>query len=74
MENRPFSKLALLEKISHFCADFSQNFESICIHMVEKFDNKGAKKKLILASKWSFERSLMGSIAKVKLYSSLHRD
>lgn len=34
----------MIDKISHFCADFSQNFESVCEHTVEKFCEKDAKK------------------------------
>ena len=42
--NRPLSKLALIDKISHFCADFSQNFENVFVNTVEKFCEKDAKK------------------------------
>lgn len=35
--NRLLFKLALIGKMSYFRADFSQYFESICKHMVEKF-------------------------------------
>ena len=41
---RLLSKLALIAKISYFCADLSENFESMCGHMVEKFYGKDAKK------------------------------
>jgi len=34
----------LTEKIDAFWADLLANFESICEDMVEKFDNKDAKK------------------------------
>ncbi len=42
--NRLFSKLALVDKFHDFCADVLQNFESICIHLVEKFCSKDTKK------------------------------
>jgi len=41
---RLLSKLALVDKIWDFCADLLQNFESMCIHLVEKFCSKDAKK------------------------------
>ncbi len=41
---RSLSKFALFDKISIFCADLCQNFESMCDHIVEKFWHKDAKK------------------------------
>lgn len=43
-KNRLFSNFALRGKISIFCADLLVNFESICEHMVKKFNDKDAKK------------------------------
>ena len=37
---------------------FWQNFESVCVHTVDKFCQKDVK-KAILANEWGFERSLM---------------
>ena len=42
--NRLLLKVALVDKISNFCADLLQNFESICRHMVKKFSDKAAEK------------------------------
>lgn len=41
--NRLFSKLALFAKITNFCANLAQNFESMLWHIVDKLFNKGAK-------------------------------
>jgi len=48
----------LTEKIDPFCADLLANFETICEHIVEKFENKDAK-RAILSVEWSFERGLI---------------
>ncbi len=42
--SRSLLKFALFDKISIFCADLCQNFESMCDHIVEKFWHKDAKK------------------------------
>ena len=41
---RLLAKLASVDKINSFCADLSENFKSMCEHMVEKFSDKDAKK------------------------------
>ena len=41
---RLLSKLALLGKTGHFCADLADNFEGISEDMAEKLDAKDAKK------------------------------
>ncbi len=62
--NRLLSKFAFIGKIDDFCAPLVTNFESICKHMVEKFDDKSAQKMAILTTKWNFERSLIVSKGK----------
>jgi manganese/zinc/iron transport system substrate-binding protein len=42
-----------------FLASFSQNFSTMCSHMLSKFLDKSAQKWLILATKASYARSLL---------------
>jgi hypothetical protein len=48
-------KLALLEKIKDFCADLFRNFESIS----SKNLTIKTPKRVVLATKWNFERGLL---------------
>ena len=45
LKNRPLSKFALPEKIDDFCVDSELNFETMCLHMAEKFDSEDSKKR-----------------------------
>ncbi len=64
-ESRLLSKLALVDKIWDFCADLLQNFESMCIHLVEKFCSKDTKKHNFSDQMEFRKKSSIGKIKKI---------